>query len=112
MLMVEKETQTFMDVVMPVVEYEDEKRATSVQVQRPQNLKDKTIALLPNFRTVSPAFLQLLAKQLQTDTEVGRAFMHNPPDWPFNHPEHLSRIAPEVVKFARQCDLMVSGVGD
>jgi hypothetical protein len=38
--------------------------------------------------------------------------MHNPPDWPFNHPEHLSRIAPEVVKFARQCDLMVSGVGD
>jgi hypothetical protein len=38
--------------------------------------------------------------------------MHNPPDWPFNHPERLEKIGGEVDVFAGQCDLMISGVAD
>lgn len=99
------------DFVMPVVDYQDEKVAFD-RPHRPQSITGKTIALLPNFRVISPAFMQVLADNLRTKTGIKQAYLKNTPDWPFNHPERLGKIASEIDHAARGCDLMISGVGD
>ena len=99
------------DLVMPVVDYQDEKAAHE-SPRRPRSLSGKTIALLPNFRVVSPAFMQALADTIQSRTDVGRAFFQKTPEWPFNHAQRLAEIGPEIDEVARSCDLMICGVGD
>ena len=104
--------RSFSDLVMPVADYRDTTQPACARPPRPRSIHGKTIALLPNFRVISPAFLEALAQKLQQVSDVKRAFMHSTPDWPFNHPEHLGKIALEMDKFAKECDLMVSGVAD
>lgn len=110
--MADEAKRSFGDIVMPVVDYQDLKQSVSDRPQRPKSIKGKTVALLPNFRVISPAFMEALAQRLQKEKGVKRAFMRSTPDWPFNHPEHLGKIAPELNKFARECDLLISGVSD
>lgn len=104
--------RSFSDIVMPVADYQDVTQSACARPPRPRSIRGKTVALLPNFRVISPAFLESLAQKLQQETDVSRAFLHSTPDWPFNHPEHLGKIALEMDKFAKECDLMVSGVAD
>ena len=102
--------QRFSDIVMPVVDFPEQ--IASDRPARPKSLNGKRVAVLPNFRVISPAFLQAVAERFEKSTDVGRAFMHNVPDWPFNHPERVGKIAPELDKVARECDLMISGISD
>lgn len=76
---------SFLEIVLPVVEYQDQKRRALEPPPRPRRLSGKTIAALPNFKTISPPFMSALAARLGTETDAGRAYMHNP-DWQFTHP--------------------------
>ena len=99
------------DFVMPVVDYQDDQTALEAP-RRPHAIAGKTIALLPNFRVISPLFMQTLADTLQSRTDVKRAYFKKTPEWPFNHAQRLGEIAPEIDEAARDCDLMICGVGD
>lgn len=99
------------DFVMPVVDYQDDQAALE-RPRRPRSLTGKRIALLPNFRVISPAFMQALADTIQSRTDVARAYFKKTPEWPFNHAQRLGEIAPEIDEAARGCDLMICGVGD
>lgn len=109
--MARKTRQSFLEIVVPVVDYQDLKRHAFKPPQRPKSITGKTIALLPNFKTISPPFMEALAQRLARETGVKHAFVHNP-DWQFTHPERVGKIAPEVDGLVRECDLMVTGVGD
>lgn len=102
----------FGDIVIPVVDYQDETQASAERAPRPKNLQGKTIALLPNDRPLSPAFMQALAKRLTQETSLKRALKLDIPVWPFNHPVRAKSIQPELDQLARRCDLLVTGVGD
>ena len=102
--------QRFGDFVMPVVDFPEQ--LASNRPARPSSLKGKRVAVLPNFRAISPAFLQVVADRLAKNTPVAHAFVHNVPDWPFNHPDRVATIGPQIDKVARECDLMISGVSD
>ena len=99
------------DFVMPVVDYQDDTAALE-KPRRPRSLSGKRIALLPNFRVISPAFMQALADAIQSRTDAKRAFFQKTPEWPFNHAQRLAEIGPEIDEVARGCDLMICGVGD
>jgi hypothetical protein len=99
------------DFVMPVVDYQDE-RAALEKPRRPRSLTGKRIALLPNFRVISPAFMQALADNIQSRTDVASAYFKKTPEWPFNHAQRMGEIASEIDEAARGCDLMICGVGD
>lgn len=100
-----------LEVVVPVADYQDLQRPAFKPAQRPKSIEGKTVVLLPNFKAISPPFLEALAQRLTKEAHVKHAFVHNP-DWQFTHPERVGKIAPEVDKLAREWDLMVSGVGD
>ena len=53
-----------------------------------------------------------LGERLKNDTAVKRAFMFNSSDWALNHPQRTEKIASEMDTVARECELMVSGIGD
>lgn len=110
--MAETAKQSLLEIVVPVVDYQDVMQSVSARPPRPRSVRGKTIALLPNFRVISPPFMEALAQRLGKGTGVKRAFMHNVPEWQFNHPERVGRIGPEVDRFSRECDLVVSGIGD
>lgn len=100
----------FGDFVVPVVDFPAQ--IASDRPSRPRSLKGKRLAVLPNFRMISPAFLQTVADSFANNTDVACAYMHNVPDWPFNHPERVKTIGADIDKVARECDLMISGVSD
>lgn len=97
----------FLEVVAPVADYQDLGQPAARHAPRPGSIKGKTVMLLPS-GSCSPPFVQALAQRLVAETEVKRAFVHEP-DWPFFHPERAGKIAPEVDKLVRECDLMVVG---
>jgi len=99
------------DFVSPVVDYQDDK-VLFERPRRPRALAGKTITLLPNFRVISPAFMQALAEAIQSRTAVKHARFTKTPEWPFNHAQRLAQIGPEIDAVARDCDLMICGVGD
>src|SRR3990167_7088701 len=100
--MAEKAKQSFLDIVVPVADYQDENESASTHPSRPRSLKGKTVALLPNFRAISSPFLEALAQRLAKETGVKRAFMRDRSDWAFNHPERAGKIGRELDAFARE----------
>jgi hypothetical protein len=108
--MTEKMESGFLEVVVPVADYQDAVQPSGKHAPRPSSIKGKTVLLLPSERSSSPPFIHALAARLTEQTAVRRAFVHNP-DWPFFHPQRAGKIAAEVDKLARQCDLVVAGVG-
>lgn len=105
--MVAETKQSSLEIVVPVADYQDLEQPAARHAPRPGSIKGKTVMLLPS-GSCSPPFVQALAQRLVAETEVKHAFVHEP-DWPFFHPERAGKIAPEVDKLVRQCDLMVVG---
>lgn len=99
------------EVLEPVVEYQDTKSSSLKHSPRPHILKGKKVALLANWKPVSVQFLETLAQKLAQKAELESAFVRNP-DWKFTHAERVTKISPEADELARECDLMVSGVAD
>lgn len=109
--MAEKRKGLFVEIVEPVVDYQDVKQAISSRSPRPRGLQGRTVALIANWKPISVPFLEALAQQLAQKVELKSAFVRNP-DWQFTHPERVGKIGREVDELARQCELMMSGVGD
>ncbi len=107
-----KTKRSFLEIVVPAADYRDMERAAFKRPPRPKSINGKAVALIPNLKVFSPPFMEALARRLEKDTEVKRAFMFNSADWAFNHPQRMEKIASEVDGVARECDLMVSGIGD
>jgi hypothetical protein len=107
--MVAQTNRSFLEVVVPVADYQDVEQSVARHAPRPGSIKGKTAVLLPSEKSSSPPFMRALVQRMTAETELKRVFMHNP-DWPFFHPERASAIAPEIDKLTRECDLMVSGV--
>jgi hypothetical protein len=106
-----KSKQAYLEIVSPVVVYRNQNDTASKAPRRPKTIAHATVLALPNFKTISPPFMEALAQRLATDKGVKRAYMHNP-DWQFTHPERVGRIGPEIDTLVRACELMVSGIGD
>jgi hypothetical protein len=104
-------SESYFEVVVPVADYQDVVGSAFAPPRRPPTLSGKTIALIPNDKPFSPGFLEPLTQRFAGRTEIQRAYMYHP-DWQFTHPGRVGKIAPEVDKLARECDLMISGVGD
>ncbi|MBI3069083.1 MAG: hypothetical protein HY323_01300 [Betaproteobacteria bacterium] len=105
--MAAKTKRSFLEVVVPVADYRDVEQPAARHAPRPASIKGKTVMLLPS-GSCSPPFVEALAQRLVAEAGVKRAFVHEP-DWPFFHPERAGKIAPEVDKLVRECDLMVVG---
>lgn len=103
--------QAYLEIVSPVVEYQDQNGNVAEAPRRPKTIGRSTVLALPNFKTISPPFMEALAQRLAKKKGVKRAYMHNP-DWQFTHPERVGRIGPEIDTLVRACELMVSGIGD
>jgi|SRR5271155_5142470 len=101
-----------LSVVDPVADFQDflGEPATDVP-QRPATIDGKRIAVLPNWKTGLRPFMRVLADRFNSDTDVKNAF-YLETDWLFTHPDRVGRIGPAVDKLAKECDLMVAGVGD
>lgn len=106
-----KEQTRSLRIVNPVADYQDFEQPVLKSPQRPHSIKGKTIAMVPNWKAISPPFMAALAQRVTKGADAKHAFMHNP-DWQFTHPERVGKIGPEIDKLARECDLMVSGVAD
>ena len=101
-----------LSVVVPVAEYQDLRSTpAATPPKRPASIKGKTVICLPNWKAISPPFMEAFAKRLNTDTDVTNAIFHNP-DWQFTHPERVAKIGPEIDQLLQGIDLMTSGVAD
>ncbi len=101
-----------LSVVVPVAEYQDlVQTPAATPPKRPASIKGKTVICLPNWKAISPPFMEAFAKRLNTDTDVTNAIFHNP-DWQFTHPERVAKIGPEIDQLLQGIDLMTSGVAD
>jgi hypothetical protein len=107
--MAAQSNQTFLEVVVPVADYQDVEQAIARHAPRPGGLKGRTAMLLPSEKSSSPPFMRALVQRMAAEAGAKRVFMHNP-DWPFFHPERAAAIGPEIDKLAAECDLMLSGV--
>jgi hypothetical protein len=103
---------SFLSIVNPVADFQDflGKPATDIP-QRPATISGKRIAVLPNWKTGLRPFMRVLADRFNSDTNAKNAF-YLETDWLFTHPDRVGLIAPAVDKLAKECDLMVAGVGD
>lgn len=107
-----KTKRSFLEILVPAADYQDRERPASRHPPRPRSIKGKTVVLVPNLKVISPPFMETLAQRLKRETGVKRAFTFNSSDWAFNHPQRMEKIASEVDGLARECELMVSGIGD
>lgn len=99
-------------VVDPQANYQDfDAEPVTHYPQRPSSLAGKRIAFLPNWKNGLRPFVRIIAERMDKDTDAQRAF-YVETDWLYTHPDRVGRIPPEADKLARECDLMVSGVGD
>ncbi len=102
-------TGSFLEIVVPVADYQDVEQAVARHAQRPGGIKGKTAVLLPSEKSSSPPFMRALVQRMTAETPARRVFMHHA-EWPFFHPSRAAAIAPEIDQLAGECDLMVSGV--
>jgi hypothetical protein len=109
--MTEAAKQQFIEIIPPVVTYQDSQPSRFESAKRPSTLDGKRISLLANWKPISLPFIEVFAEQLAKKTPLKIACARYP-NWQFTHPERVAKISPEVDDLARQCDLMLSGVGD
>lgn len=115
--MVEKKSGQIIEIVDPVVEYratiehQGTKPPTSTPSHRPSSLKGKRVLLIANWKPMATPFLESLAGKLAPKAELHSCFVRTP-SWNFSHPSLVGKIAPEADDFAKQFDLLVSGVAD
>jgi hypothetical protein len=102
------EPQSFLEIVLPVAEFQDAQRSVATHAPR-RGVTAKRALLLPSEKSSSPPFIQALVSRMSGETDAGRVFMQNP-QWAFFHPERSKAIAPEIDRLAQECDLMISGV--
>ncbi len=107
--MVAQTNQSFLEIVVPVADYQDVEQAVARHAPRPGGIKGKTAVLLPSEKSSSPPFMRALVQRMTAETPARRVFMHHA-EWPFFHPARAAAIAPEIDQLARECDLMVAGV--
>ena len=99
----------FIEVVVPVADYQDVEQKISTHAPRTGSIKGKTALLLPSEKSSSPPFIRALVERMNTETKAKRVFMLNP-DWAFFHPKQAAAIAPEIARLTGDCDLMVTGI--
>jgi hypothetical protein len=101
-----------LSVVNPVADFQDFRGEPVTDVpQRPATIGGTRIAVLPNWKIGLRPFMRVLADRFNSDTDVKNAF-YLETDWLFTHPDRVDRIGPAVDALAKECDLMVAGVGD
>jgi hypothetical protein len=99
-------------VCNPTADFQDFKYEPVTNIpKRPASLEGMRIELLPNWKNGLKPFMRILADRFKSDTKVKNA-VYRDTGWLFTHPDKVEKIGPDADKLARDCDLMVSGVGD
>ena len=104
-----EQTKSYLEIVVPVAEYQDTQQSIATHARRPGTIKGKSATLLASEKSSSPPFIRALVQRMSGETEAAHVVMHNP-DWAFFHPTRAAAIAPEIDELARDCDLVVCGV--
>jgi hypothetical protein len=100
------------NVVDPQANYQDfDADPVTNYPARPSSIAGKRVAFLPNWKNGLRPFVRTIAERMNKDTDVKSAF-YVETDWLYTHPDHVGKIPAEADQLARDCDLMVSGVGD
>ena len=102
------QTKAFLEIVVPVAKYQDVDQHASSHAPR-RGIKGRSALLLPSEKSSSPPFIRALVDRMIAESGAARVFTDNP-EWAFFHPERAARIAPEIDRLARECDLMITGV--
>ena len=99
------------EIIEPVVPYQDSTTPQFSPSLRPANLEGKEIAFIANWKHQSLPFMEAFAAAASHRLHLKNTVALQP-DWDITEAEGAKEIVSELEALAEKCDVMVTGVGD
>ena len=99
------------EILEPVVQYQDADTPQIPVVPRPARLEGKRIAFVANSKPQSVPFMEALVASAPRDLQLEKAF-NLQIAWDLADEDCVRRSASEIGALKKECDLLVTGVGD